>query len=64
MAEDREVIVTGSDGGGSGAIVAVVLLLLVILVGAFLYFGTNLFRGGDTNIKADVKVGAPATGGN
>ena len=61
MAEDKEVIVTGGDGGGSGAMVAVIVLLLIIALGAFLYFGTNVFRGGgDTDIKAEVKVEAPA----
>ena len=63
MAQEKEVIVTGGDGGGSGAMVAVVLLAVLILVGAFLYFGTNVFSGGGTDVKADVKVEAPATGG-
>jgi hypothetical protein len=62
MAEDREVIVTNGDGGGSGALVAVIALLLIVALGAFLYFGTNVFRGGggDTDIKANVKVETPA----
>ena len=63
MAEDREVIVTNGDGGGgSGAMMAVIVLLLIIALGAVLYFGTNVFRGGggDTDIKANVKVETPA----
>jgi hypothetical protein len=47
---DKEVIVTDS-GGGSGAVIAVILLLLVILVGAYLFFGTNLFHGSSTTIN-------------
>ena len=61
MAEDKEVIVTSGDGGGGGAMVAIIALLLIVALGAFLYFGTNVFRGGgDTDIKADVKVETPA----
>ena len=63
MAREKEVIVTGGDGGGSGATIAVVLLVLLIAIGAFLYFGTSVFRGGSTNINADVKVETPTTGG-
>jgi hypothetical protein len=62
MAEDKEVIVTGGEGGGGGgAMVAIIALVLLIAVGAFLFFGTNVFRGGSSDINADVKVEAPAT---
>lgn len=61
MAKDREVIVTG-DGGGGGAMMAVIALILLIALGAFLYFGTNVFRGsGSSDINADVKVTTPST---
>ena len=60
MAKDREVIVTG-DGGGNGALVAIIAVVLLIALGAFLYFGTNVFRGsGGSDINADVKVTTPA----
>jgi hypothetical protein len=56
---EKEVIVTNGGGGGSGAIIAVVLLIAV-LVGLYLFFGTNLIRGGqDTNINVNVP---PVTG--
>lgn len=57
---EKEVIVTnGGGGGGSGAIIAVVLLIAA-LVGLYLFFGTNLIRGGqDTNINVNVP---PVTG--
>lgn len=56
---EKEVIVTNGGGGGSGAIIAVVLLIAV-LVGLYLFFGTNLIRGGaDTNVNVNV---APLTG--
>ena len=59
MAKDKEVIVTG-DGGGNGAMVAIIAVVLLIALGAFLYFGTNVFRSGSSDIKADVKVEGPA----
>lgn len=60
MAEhEKEVIVTNGGGGGSGAVIAVVLLIAV-LIGLYLFFGTNLIRGKDTNINVNVAV--PATG--
>lgn len=59
MAKDREVIVSG--GGGGGAMMALIAVLLLVAVGAFLYFGTNVFRGGSSSdINADVKVSAPS----
>ncbi len=63
MAEhEREVIVTNGGGGGSGAVIAVVLLI-ALLVGLYLFFGTNLIRGGsETNIN--INVPPPATSGN
>jgi hypothetical protein len=61
MAEhERDVIVTTDGGGGSGVIIAVVLLIAV-LVGLYLFFGTNLIRGSDTNVNVNV---APLTTGN
>ena len=61
MAKDRDVIVTG-NGGGNGAMVALIAVILLIALGAFLYFGTNVFRGsGSSDINADVKVTTPAT---
>ena len=60
MAErERETIVaTGGGGGGSGTVVAVVLLLAVVVI-LFLVFGRGLIGGGDTDIKADVKIDTP-----
>ena len=59
MAEhEKEVIVTSGGGGGGGAIVAVVLIIAV-LIGLYLFFGTHLLRGTDTNIN--VKVDTPTT---
>jgi hypothetical protein len=64
MAErEREVIVT-NDGGGSGfGMLAGVVLVLAVLAVLFFVFKDRILGGGDTNIKADVKVEGPATGG-
>ena len=64
MAEhEREVIVTNDGGGGSGfGMLAGVILVLAVLAVLFFVFKDQIM-GGDTNIKADVKVEAPATGG-
>ena len=63
MAErEREVIVTGDGGGGSGfGVLAGVVLVLAVLAVLFFVFKDQIM-GGDTNIKADVKVEGPATG--
>ena len=59
MAErEREVIVTNGGGGSGGAIVAVVLIIAV-LVGLYLFFGTHLLRGADTNVN--INVNTPST---
>jgi hypothetical protein len=59
MAErEKEVIVTNGGGGGSGAIVAVVLIIAV-LVGLYLVFGTNLLRGGASDVN--INVNTPST---
>jgi hypothetical protein len=54
---DTTVINTGERRGGGGALIAIVLLLIVA-VGAFLYFGGYLSRGGDKT-DIDIKVDAP-----
>jgi hypothetical protein len=61
---EKEVIVTdGGGGGGSGfGMHAGVLLVLAVLAILFIVFKDRIM-GGDTNIKADVKVEGPATGG-
>lgn len=61
---EKEVIVT-NDGGGGGAgfgMLAGVILVLAVLAVLFFVFKDQII-GGDTNIKADVKVEGPATGG-
>ena len=64
MAErEKEVIVTNGDGGGSGfGMLAGVILVLAVLAVLFFVFKDRIM-GGDTNIKADVKVEGPAKGG-
>ena len=64
MAEhEKEVIVTDGGGGGAGfGMLAGVILVLAVLAILFFVFKDQIM-GGDTNIKADVKVEGPATGG-
>jgi hypothetical protein len=63
---DRErettVVHTDGGGGGSGTLIAVVLLIAVLAL-LFYLFGGQLMGGDKTDIKADVDVEAPATGG-
>ena len=59
MAErERETIVATDGGGGGGTVVAIVLLLAVVVI-LFLVFGRGLIGGGDSDIKADVKIETP-----
>jgi hypothetical protein len=64
---DRErettVVHTDGGGGGSGTLIAVVLLIAVLAL-LFYLFGGQLMGDDTTDIKADVDVSAPATGGN
>jgi hypothetical protein len=65
MAEhEREtVIVTegGRRGGGTAIVALAVIALLVVL---FLVFGRDMISGGGTtDVKADVDITAPKTGG-
>jgi hypothetical protein len=58
MAEhEKEVIVT--SGGGSGGAIVAVVLIIAVLIGLYLFFGTNLLRGGATDIN--VNVNTPST---
>lgn len=60
---EKEVIVTDGGGGGSGfGMLAGVILVLAVLAILFLVFKDRILGGGDTNIKADVKVEGPAKG--
>lgn len=63
---EREVIVTeGGDRGGGFGMLAGVILVLAVLAILFFVFKDRILGGGDTNIKADVKVEGPAkSGGN
>jgi len=59
MAEhEREVIVTDGGGGGSGGAIVAVVLIIAVLIGLYLFFGTNMFRGA-TDIN--VNVNTPST---
>ena len=65
MAEhERETVIvndTGRRGGGTAIVAIVVIALLVVL---FLVFGKGLMGGdGTTDVKADVDISAPKTGG-
>ncbi|HYI47303.1 MAG TPA: hypothetical protein VEX35_02460 [Allosphingosinicella sp.] len=62
---EREVIVTegGDRGSGFGMLAGVILVLAVLAVLFFVFKDRILGGGGDTNIKADVKVEGPAKGG-
>ena len=62
MADEKEVIVTGSDGGGGGGAMALVAVVLIValLVGLYLIFGRGLLNG-DRDINADVKIETPTT---
>ena len=64
---DRErettVVHTDGGGGGSGTLIAVVLLIAVLAL-LFYLFGGQLMGNDKTEIKADVDVEAPATGGS
>lgn len=61
--ERETVIHTDSGRGGGGTVLAVVLLIAVLVV-LFLLFGRDLLSGAETtDIKADVNIDAPATGG-
>jgi uncharacterized membrane protein len=59
---EKEVIVTDGGGGAGFGMLAGVILVLAVLAVLFFVFKDRIM-GGDTNIKADVKVEAPATGG-
>jgi hypothetical protein len=62
---EKEVIVTDGGGGGAGfGMLAGVILVLAVLAILFFVFKDRILGGGDTSIKADVKVEGPATGGN
>lgn len=61
---EREVIVTeGGGGSGFGMLAGVILVLAVLAILFFVFKDRILGGGGDTNIKADVKVEGPAKGG-
>ena len=66
MAEhERETVIVndgGRRGGGGTAIVAIVVIALLVVL--FLIFGKGLMGGdGTTDVKADVDICAPKTGG-
>lgn len=49
------------SGGGSSAAWAIVVIVLLAIVAWFVFGRGMVGGGGDTNIKADVKVETPAT---
>ncbi len=60
---EKEVIVTEGGGGSGFGMLAGVILVLAVLAILFFVFKDRIVGGGDTNIKADVKVEGPAKGG-
>ncbi len=57
---EKEVIVTDGSGAGFGMLAGVILVLALLAVLFFVF--KDRILGGDTNIKADVKIEGPATG--
>jgi hypothetical protein len=64
---ERETIVTTDGGGGGGSALAIIAVILVLAVVLFLLFGRGLLNTAENptkEIKADVDINVPSTGGN
>jgi hypothetical protein len=66
MAEhEREtIIVEGGERRGGGSTAVAIIAVIALLVVLFLVFGRGMLDGGGTkNVKADIDITTPKTGG-
>jgi hypothetical protein len=60
MADEKEVIVTNTDGGSGATTIIAVILVIALLVVLFLLFGRGMLNN-TKDIKADVHIDTPSS---